>query len=370
MADPRAAPATVVLANGAVLVAGGGGTSARLTSAEVFGGPPPPGQVGSRPGSLPEPGWIITGVALLVVGLASFLGISRARRPSRLGLGLGRLALQAGGVVVATWGLFYFAHLLVSSRTPGGAISNFFYQPLGQVLWEGALRSLTLIGFAMAGATLLGLGAAIAVVSLRRRRLVGIELAGAVLLVIPTFLLAILVQELQAVVYGKSGLIVAAGYGDVNGVQIFWASLVLGIRPATYLYRHARTVLERETGEDYVRTAEAKGIEWSGVVRRHLLRAGGSALVATWSNSFRLMLGSLPLVEYFFGYPGMGRILVQSIGIHYGVGTDFARPIVYRGDIAIGLVVILALILILVETAAGGLQRWLDPRLRTLRAAA
>jgi len=129
-------------------------------------------------------------------------------------------------------------------------------------------------------------------------------------------------------------------------------------------------VLERETGEDYVRTAEAKGIEWSGVVRRHLLRAGGSALVATWSNSFRLMLGSLPLVEYFFGYPGMGRILVQSIGIHYGVGTDFARPIVYRGDIAIGLVVILALILILVETAAGGLQRWLDPRLRTLRVAA
>jgi peptide/nickel transport system permease protein/oligopeptide transport system permease protein len=267
-------------------------------------------------------------------------------------------------VVVATWGLFYFAHLLVNVRSPGGAISNFFYQPLGQVLWEGALRSLTLIAFAMAGATLVGLGAAITVVSLRERRLVGIELAGAVLLVIPTFLLAILVQELQAFVFGKTGLIVAAGYGDVNGVQIFWASLVLGIRPATYLYRHARTVLERETGEDYVRTAEAKGVEWNGVVRHHLLRAGGSALVATWSNSFRLMLGSLPLVEYFFGYPGLGRILVQSIGIHYDV-----RPTVIRGDIAIGLVVVLALILILVETLAGGLQRWLDPRLRTLRTA-
>jgi len=123
-------------------------------------------------------------------------------------------------------------------------------------------------------------------------------------------------------------------------------------------------VLERETGEDYVRTAEAKGVEWNGVVRHHLLRAGGSALVATWSNSFRLMLGSLPLVEYFFGYPGLGRILVQSIGIHYDV-----RPTVIRGDIAIGLVVVLALILILVETLAGGLQRWLDPRLRTLRTA-
>src|SRR5260221_3746668 len=302
-------------------------------------------------------------MAVLVGGVPAFRGLSRARGPSRLGLGVGRLALQAGGVVVASWGLFQAAHRLV--RTQGGAIPNLFYQPLGQVLWEGALRSLTLIGFAMAGATVVGLGAAIAVVSLRQRRLVGVDLAAAVLLVIPTFLLAILVQELQAIVYGKSGLIVAAGYGEVNAVQVFWASLVLGIRPATYLYRHARSVLERETGEDYVRTAEAKGLEWSGVVRHHLLRAGGSALVATWSNSFRLMLGSLPLVEYFFGYPGMGRILVQSIGIHYDV-----RPVVYRGDIAIGLVVILALILILVESAAGGLQPLIDPRLRTLRVAA
>jgi ABC-type dipeptide/oligopeptide/nickel transport system permease component len=153
----------------------------------------------------------------------------------------------------------------------------------------------------------------------------------------------------------------------VNWIQVFWASLVLGIRPATYLYRHGRAVLQRETGEDYVRTAEAKGLDWSDVVRRHLLRAGGSALVATWTNSFRLMIGSLPLVEYFFGYPGLGRILVQSIGITYGVGAD-QRPAVFRGDLAIGLVVVLALILILVEATAGALQRRLDPRLATLRA--
>jgi ABC-type dipeptide/oligopeptide/nickel transport system permease component len=371
LAESRARPAVAVLPNGGVLVAGGAGASGRLSSAEVFGGPPrPAGQAGGPSEAIPQSGWIATGLVLLLGGMAVFLGLGRSRRPSRLALGLGRLALQAGGVIVATWGLFYLAHLLVNARGPGGAIPNFFYQPLSQVLWEGALRSLTLVGFAVAGATAVGLGAAIAVVSLRERRLVGVELAGAVMFVIPTFLLAILVQELQAFVFGKTGLIVAAGYGDVNAVQIFWASLVLGIRPATYLYRHARAVLDREAGEDYVRTAEAKGVEWSGVVRHHLLRAGGSALVATWSNSFRLMIGSLPLVEYFFGYPGLGRILVQAIGIHYGVGTDFPRPTVIRGDIAIGLVVLLALILILAETAAGGLQRWLDPRLRAVRAAA
>jgi len=377
LSSPRYLPLVAALDNRTVLVAGGiavipapgQGRPSPLRTAEVFGGRATTGIAG--PTGIPEPGWIAGGLALLLVGLLAWLGASVGRRPSRLGAGLGRLALQAGGVIVATWALFAFAHLLVNNRSPGnGAIAGFFSQPLGQVLWEAAGRSLTLIAYASLGATVIGLGAAIAVVGLRERRLVGLELSGALLLVIPTFLLAILVQELQAFIFGKTGLIVAAGYGDVNGIQVFWASLVLGIRPATYLYRHGRTVLERETTEDYVRTAEAKGLDWGEVVRRHLLRAGGGALVATWINSFRLMIGSLPLVEYFFGYPGLGRILVQSIGVTYGVGSDVPRPVVFRGDLAIGLVVTLALILILVETSAGGLQRWLDPRVRALRAAA
>ena len=365
MSEPRALPILVTVAGGGVLAAGGLGRSGPLASAEIFGGPPAPPGANAPNGSVPERGWIAAGLALLAAGLLGLLGAPGLRRSVRFGGGLGRLALQVGGVIVLTWGLFAAAHLLSDTRAPGGAIPAFFNQPLGQVLLEGTARSLVLVGFATFGATIAGLGAAIAVVSLRERRLLGLELVGAVLLVLPTFLIAILVQELQAVVFGRTGLVVAAGYGEVNGIQVFWASLVLGIRPAIYLYRHARAVLERESSEDYVRTAEAKGLEWNDVVRRHLVRAGGSALVATWTNSFRLLIGSLPLVEYFFGYPGLGRILVQSIGIHYGV-----RPVVFRGDLAIDLVVVLALILILVETVAGGLQRWLDPRLRTVRAAA
>jgi peptide/nickel transport system permease protein len=315
---------------------------------------------------VPEPCWSSAGAGLLLLGLLGLLAGTRRGRGARLAGGLGRLALQVGGVIVLTWALLAAAHLLVGFREQGNqAIPAFFNEPLPQVLWQASSRSLVLMAYAIAGATVAGLVAAVAAVSVRERRLAGLELAGALLLVLPTFLIAILVQELQAFVFGKTGLVVAAGYGEVNSVQIFWAAVVLGIRPATYLYRHGRAVLEREAGEDYVRTAEAKGLEWRLVVRHHLLRAGGSALLATWANSFRLMIGSLPLVEYFFGYPGLGRVLVQSIGIHFAL-----KPEVIRGDIAIGLVVILALILILVESAAGGLQRWLDPRLRAVRSAA
>jgi hypothetical protein len=38
------------------------------------------------------------------------------------------------------------------------------------------------------------------------------------------------------------------------------------------------------------------------------------ALVATWVSSIRLMIGSLPLVKFFFAYPGLGYTLVLSLG--------------------------------------------------------
>ena len=37
-------------------------------------------------------------------------------------------------------------------------------------------------------------------------------------------------------------------------------------------------------------------------------------VLTAWLNSFRSLIGSLPLVEYFFGYPGLGRVLVLALG--------------------------------------------------------
>ena len=74
------------------------------------------------------------------------------------------------------------------------------------------------------------------------------------------------------------------------------------------------------------------------------------------------MIGSLPLVEFFFAYPGLGYTLLLSLGI--APGTQAPAP---NADLAIALVVAMAGLLVLLESVTSLLQGWLDPRIRELR---
>ena len=199
--------------------------------------------------------------------------------------------------------------------------------------------------------------------ALRRRSLGLISIVSILIWVAPTFLLAILIQELQVLIYGRTGLVVAAGFGELNWIQVFWASVVLGLRPAAYLYGQAQASLEAQTSEFYARTALAKGLSYPQVVVRHLAPAALSRLVVVWLNSFRLMVGALPLVEFFFGYPGLGRILIISLGLTY-VGPSAQ----VQTALAFGLLFAMGAILVLTESLTELVRIGVDPRLR--RAAA
>jgi ABC-type dipeptide/oligopeptide/nickel transport system permease component len=318
----------------------------------------------------PTPGWLwlsllilgLTGSALILIGSRHTL--TWMARP------LVTLGFQLSGILIATWLLLSLARVPVAApaNVAGAARPHelqLLDQPVAQVLMLTAVRSLGLIALALVWSTFLGLGIALIKTSLRQRRFVAVGATAAALWITPTFILAILVQELQAFVAGHSGLVVAAGFGDVNGIQLFWAAVVLGLRPAAYFFRHSDQILGLESALDYVRTAQAKGLPWHQVVSRHMLRGAAMPLLATWSNSLRVMIGSLPLVEYFFGYPGLGRVLILSLGLTYTGPSGRVH-----GDLAMGLVVMMAVILITLETAAALLQQRLDPRLRAIRAIA
>jgi ABC-type dipeptide/oligopeptide/nickel transport system permease component/N-acetylneuraminic acid mutarotase len=318
----------------------------------------------------PTPGWLW--LSLLILGLTGSALILIGSRHTLTGMArpLVTLGFQSSGILIATWLLLSLARVPVAApaNVAGAARPHelqLLDQPVGQVLVLTGVRSLGLIALALVWSTFLGLGIALIKTSLRQRRFVAVGATAAALWITPTFILAILVQELQAFIAGHSGLVVAAGFGDVNGIQLFWAAVVLGLRPAAYFFRHSDQILGLESALDYVRTAQAKGLAWHKVVSRHMLRGAAMPLLATWSNSLRVMIGSLPLVEYFFGYPGLGRVLILSLGLTY---TGPAGRV--HGDLAMGLVVTMAVILITLEAAAALLQQQLDPRLRAVRAVA
>ena len=362
-------PTLTPLSDGRVLATGGfasGPTAAAALFDPQVAAPAASTQNGSGLGPVP---WQLILVAL-VLAAAAYASYRRPRvwaytRPLFSG------AFQIAGLFALTWGLVHLAGLEsppISSPTVAGAIrpaeSALLQLPLPDLLRATTTLSLTLAGLAAGWATAAGAGGAVFVVSLRRRYWEAATAAAALLWVAPTFLLAILVQELQAFIYGHSGLVVAAGFGDVSAQQVFWASIVLGLRPAAYLYRHTRDTLEVELRHDYPRTAMAKGLSWRQSITNHVFRAAAAGLTAPWLNAFRLMIGALPLVEFFFGYPGLGRVLILALGLTYNGAQG-----VVREDVIVGLVVTMGVILVAAETTVAVLRHALDPRLRQLRPA-
>jgi len=368
----RNGSSATLLGNCRVLFAGGADRSLQLDAVELFD---PAAAVGARSATTatilpPTPGWLW--LSLLILGLTGAALVLIGSRRTQTGVARPMVALgfQLSGVLIATWLLLSLARVPVAApaNVAGAARPHelqLLDQPVAQVLALTAVRSLGLIALALVWSTFLGLGIALVKTSLRQRRFVAVGAAAAALWITPTFVLAILVQEFQAFVAGHSALVVAAGFGDVNGIQLFWAAVVLGLRPAAYFFRHSDQIFSLESMLDYVRTAQAKGLPWHRVVSRHMLRGAAMPLLATWSNSLRVMIGSLPLVEYFFGYPGLGRVLILSLGLTYAGPSSHLH-----GDLAMGLVVTMAVILITLETAAALLQQRLDPRLRAIRAVA
>ena len=281
------------------------------------------------------------------------------------------LTLQIAGVLLVTWVIVSYAAQSgaagLSAQSQGGRLgpadTALLAKPVGTLIVTSARLSLLTMAIALFFASVAGLGAAMAVTSGEHRRWASLGPLATILWIAPTFIIAILVQELQAFIYGQSGLVVAAGFADVNPIQVFWVSFILAVRPTAYFFQQARNALDLDVTTEYVRTARAKGLSWRAVVGRHILRANAPLILTAWLNSFRSMIGSLPLVEFLFGYPGLGRVLVLALGLSYGTGLG---PV--HVDVATGLVVVLAVVLISIETLSSLVERRLDPRLREIGA--
>jgi peptide/nickel transport system permease protein len=76
---------------------------------------------------------------------------------------------------------------------------------------------------------------------------------------------------------------------------------------------YARTSMLDVIGQDYIRTARAKGVPNSRVIYKHALRNALIPILTLFSNFLPAMLGGSVLIEYIFNIPGMGRLSWESI---------------------------------------------------------
>ncbi len=133
--------------------------------------------------------------------------------------------------------------------------------------------------------------------------------------------------------------------------QLFWPALAVGLRQLALIARMTRSIMLEVLGEDYIRTARAKGLsEWS-VVMHHGLRNGMLPVVTLIGFEVSALFGGLIVTETVFSVPGLGQYVVTAI-----LNRDYPA--------AQGIVLILAGIVVLGNLCVDLLYGVLDPRTR------
>jgi peptide/nickel transport system permease protein len=231
--------------------------------------------------------------------------------------------------------------------------------PVMELLSRTFARSASLLALSVALATGLGIAAGGLAATYRRSPLSLPTLTLTVIgISIPSFFLALLFQVADIRFYQRTGVGLFPVYG-ISGhrttsllPQVIAPALVLAARPLAHITRVTFVSLSEVLNRDFIRTARAKGLRPSVVFWRHALRNTGVSILTAAVVSLRFALGSLPVVEVFFEWPGLGVTMLDGI---------YARETEVVAILALSLGVPFLLVNLLVDL----LYRLIDPRLRT-----
>ena len=144
-----------------------------------------------------------------------------------------------------------------------------------------------------------------------------------------------------------------ANSGGTRGID--WPYLVLpsvamGASLAAILTRMVRTAMLEELGQDYIRTARAKGLTETAVVCRHALPNALVPIVTVVGLQFGALLAGAIVTETIFSWPGLGRLVVTAIS-----NRDYA--------LVQGCLLSIGLTYVLVNLLTDLVYRWINPRM-------
>ena len=162
---------------------------------------------------------------------------------------------------------------------------------------------------------------------------------------IPHFWLGLMLLFFFAV---ELGWLPVSGTGPLN---IVLPAVTLGLSNAAIVARMTRSSMMEVMRQDFVRTAEAKGLPKAVVLYRHVLRAGLVPVITMMGLQFAFMMGGAIVVENIFAWNGVGRMAVEAI-----FQRDY--PVIQ------GFILTFAVVVVCVSILLDAVYAFVDPRIR------
>jgi ABC-type dipeptide/oligopeptide/nickel transport system permease component len=162
----------------------------------------------------------------------------------------------------------------------------------------------------------------------------------------PTFWLGIMLILVFSV---RLSWLPSSGRGDIE--HLILPSITLGLFTTARITRLTRSGMLEVLGQDYIRTARAKGVSEPPVVWKHALKNASIPIVTIVGIELGTLLGGSVITETIFAWPGVGRLSVQAI-----FNRDY--PVVQSA------VFLLASTFVIVNFLVDIIYTYLDPRIR------
>ncbi len=202
-----------------------------------------------------------------------------------------------------------FGHYIINVLQGDFGISMASRRPVVEEIASRFFPTFWLTLASMTWAMLFGLVAGIAAAVWRNRWPDGLGMALAVTgISFPAFALGMLLMQVFSVELGWLPTV-----GADSWQHYILPSMTLGAAVAAVMARFTRASFVDVLNEDYMRTARAKGLSEKRVILKHGLRNALIPVITMMGLQFGFLLGGSIVVEKVFNWPGLGRLLVDSV---------------------------------------------------------
>ncbi len=291
---------------------------------------------------------VVFAVLQILPGDPAAIMLGTGARPDTLAALRHRLGLDAPLIL-------RYLHWIVGMLTGDFGVSYTYSVPVRQLVAERVMVSLPLALIAIVLSTAIAIPVGVLSAARRGRAadaaMMGVAQVG---VAIPNFWLGLLLILLFAI---RLPWLPASGFpgwggGGVAALRaLVLPALALALPQGAILARVTRAAVIETLGEDFVRTARAKGLTHSAALWRHAVPNALVPVVTLIGLQFSFLLAGTVIVENVFTLPGLGRLVFQAIA---------QRDLIVVQDLVVLLAGSVIVVNFLVDLAAA----WIDPRLR------